>query len=434
MKFKRGSCSLLVPITALMAVSGCGGTDGTLPYATTFATIRDTVVASTVGEVPDSLVRRLVVDWRIQTDTASDIIGDIQNLAVAADEKVWVWDNTTPALWLIDPDGSAMRRIGRVGSGPGEYRSVNDIAVARDGALVMWDEGNARLNIYNTDGTHRTTVAMPFADCCGLPVTIDTANRIWLTTQPGVIAGQENPVDPSTFIATAIRYLRYDMTGALIDSVMAPVLPGADGRVAALQISSAGMLGAVRQVPYATYPRQAVSPLGHIVSAMARPYAVHTQARAKPIRITRAFVPPLVDGTERAQLRAEIEHFMRRENPDFRWNGPELPHDKPPINGLRVGLDGRIWVELSVPSEEFVPDLPSGPTRNRPPLVTFRPREKRWDVFEADGRYLGRIAASRGVTLYATRGNRLWGVIRDANDVAAVVRMHVDPGLQAHER
>jgi hypothetical protein len=423
-------CVRLLPV--LVFASSCTPADPAdtrLPYATTFSMAGDTVVASTTGDVPDSLVRHLIVDWRIQTDTASDIIGDIHSMAVTADGQVWVWDNTTPALWLVAANGAAMRRIGRRGSGPGEYRSVNDIAVARDGALVMWDDGNARLNIYNADGTHRTTAALTFTDCCGLPVTIDTLNRIWLRTHPRTIGGKEKPVDPAVIVKDEIGYLRFDASGRLVDTVMAPTLTGADLPVTALHITSTGFGGATRQVPYATYPRHAVSPLGHVVSVMSRPYAVHTRAGGRPVRVTREFAPPPVHEEERAQQRANIEFTMRRVKSDFRWNGPEIPHEKPPIDDVAVGLDGRIWVQLSVPSEEFEPDPPSGPAEDRPPPISFRPRENRWDAFEADGRYLGRIAAPRAVSVYVRRGTQLWGVIRDENDVAAIVRMRIEPGI-----
>jgi hypothetical protein len=293
----------------------------------------------------------------------------------------------------------------------------------------MWDDENARLNIYNPDGTHRATAALTFSDCCGLPVTIDTLNRIWLTTHPRMIEGKEKPVDPAAFIANETGYLRYDAAGSLIDTVMPRTLPGADGRVSALDISSEGMGGAVRQVPYATYPEYEASPLGHVVSSMSRPHTVHTSANGKPVRITREFAPPAVDDDERAQLRANIEYFMRREKSDFTWNGPEIPREKPPIADIAVGLDGRIWVQLGTRSEAFEPDPPSGVDRNRPPPVKFRPGEKRWDVFAPDGNYLGRIAAPRIVSVFVRRGNQVWGVIRDENDVAAIVRMHIDSRL-----
>jgi len=211
---------------------------------------------------------------------------------------------------------------------------------------------------------------------------------------------------------------------------MAPVLPGADARVSALIITPTSFGGSMREVPYRAYARYAVSPLGHVVSALLRPYAVHTESSGRPVRVTREFVPPPVADAERAQLRTNIEFSMRRVVSDFEWNGPEIPNEKPPIADIAVGRDGRIWVQSSTLSEEFEPEEPGGPPADRPPPVKFRSGQKLWDVFERDGRYLGRIAASRAVSLYVMRGNQVWGVVRDEDDVPALVRMHIEPAFQ----
>lgn len=415
----------------LILTASCtfGSADTRPTSVTTFSTVGDTVVASTTGDVPESLVRRLVIDWSIKTDTASEIIGDVHSIAVDTTGQVWVWDNATPGLWLVDGNGQSMRRVARVGRGPGEYRKANDIAVMRDGALVMWDSENSLLNFYNRDGSHRTAVPVTFFDCCGLPVIVDTLNRIWLTTHPKSFGGKEKAIDPAILIKNETGYVRYDASGTVIDTVMAPVLPNADPQLTAMHISATGIGGATRNVPFGTYARYAISPLGHIVSALLRPYAVHTEANGKHLRVTREFAPPPVTDEERAQARANIEFTMRRVKRDFQWNGPEIPREKPPINDLAVGLDGRIWIQLSVPSVAYEPESPSDGNKDRPPPVNFRPTEKRWDVFEPDGRYLGRIAAPRAVSVFVMRGNLAWGVVRDENDVPAIVRMHVEPGF-----
>ena len=48
---------------------------------------------------------------------------------------------------------------------------------------------------------------------------------------------------------------------------------------------------------------------------------------------------------------------------------------------------------------------------------------------EPDGRFLGRIVASRLFTPDAMRGDYVWGVLRDEDDVPAVVKMRIDPKL-----
>jgi hypothetical protein len=65
-------------VTAVAAICECSqpGTDS-VPYATTFSTVGDTVIASTTGDVPEGHLRHLVVDWRVRTDSAPAIIGDV---------------------------------------------------------------------------------------------------------------------------------------------------------------------------------------------------------------------------------------------------------------------------------------------------------------------------------------------------------------------
>jgi hypothetical protein len=422
---------LLIAVCAL-ACRKFDSTDTNLPYQTTFATVGDTIVASTTGDVPDSLLRHVVVEWR----ASGDSIGDVGSIAVAPDGKVWVWDGTTPALFLFDADGKLVRRISRRGSGPGEYQRVNDIAVARDGALVMWDEGNARLNIYNPDGTFRTSSNLGFSDCCGLPVLVDAQNRIWLRAHPRMIGGKEKAFNPADFGKPEdIAYFRYDSGGALIDTLTPPTLPGADGVLSSLNVTKTSIGGRSRRVPYGTYPIEVASPFGHVVLAMSRPYAIHTEADGKHVRLTREFTPVPVAEEERAQQRENIAFSMRQVRNDWTWNGPDIPRDKPPIDDLLVGLDGRIWVQISVPSETFEPDSlatvsnPFSGTRDKAPLVRFRPKEKQWDVFEPDGRYLGRVVVARTISLWVARGNQVWGVIRDEDDVPTVVRMRIEPAL-----
>ena len=111
---------------------------------------------------------------------------------------------------------------------------------------------------------------------------------------------------------------------------------------------------------------------------------------------------------------------------NWTWDGPDVPESKPPYGALSVGIDGRIWVSLSVESESFEPDPPPPTQTNPSPLVKFRAKERRWDVFEPDGRYVGRAIGPRLFTPYAMRGNNMWGVLRDEDDVPAIVKLRVD--------
>lgn len=183
-------------------------------------------------------------------------------------------------------------------------------------------------------------------------------------------------------------------------------------------------------VTYSTSMLYAVSPLGHLVFGQTRPYVIHSTHNGKPLRIERDWTPVPVSSDERSQIRANFEFNMRRVDPAWTWKVANVPAEKPAMNSISVAQDGRIWVSVSVPSEKFTPDPPSALSQEpRAPQLTYRAKERRWDVFEPDGRYLGRIIAPRTFGLYVMKGNLVWGVMRDENDVPTVVKMRIEPGM-----
>src|SRR4029079_5177313 len=100
-------------------------------------------------------VRGLVPVWKTGEQLE---FGDIADLALAPDGRLYVWDYKTPALVELSADGGRMKKLGGKGSGPGEYdRNVNGIAVRPDGKVVAWDAGNSRLNVYGREGQSLST-------------------------------------------------------------------------------------------------------------------------------------------------------------------------------------------------------------------------------------------------------------------------------------
>ena len=399
------------------------------PYRTVVRTSGDTTIARTTGEVPDARLKRLVLEWQASPELADGglTIGDVSSMAVGADGRVYVWDPATPALWLIDANGKTIKRIMRQGAGPGEYvKNNNGIVFASDGRLKMWDDGNARINVYDADGSYLTSNRLPFNSCCpGGALTSDKLNRLWLRSS---LRDKSGP--PKSIADETIGYVRTNPSGIVIDTVIAPKLPGNAQAMTAIRDAGGRTSLTSSIVPYSTAMIYAVSPLGHLVFGQGRPYVVHATHNGKPLRIERDWTPVPVANRERAQHRARIEFEMRRVDPGWTWSGADVPDAKPAFSNLTVGEDGRIRVTLSVPSEEFTPDPPSAPASGpRQPQLTYRPKERRWDIFEPDGRYIGRIVGPRTFALYIMKGNYVWGVMRDENDLPTVVKMRVEPGM-----
>lgn len=116
---------------------------------------------------------------------------------------------------------------------------------------------------------------------------------------------------------------------------------------------------------------------------------------------------------------------MRSMQANWTWTGPDVPATKPAYSAFMIGNDGRIWVQLSVASEKYEPEPARTTQQNALSVVPYREKERRWDVFEPDGRFVARIAAPRTFTAHAARADTVWGVMRDADDVPTVVKMRI---------
>ena len=61
---------------------------------------------------------------------------------------------TVARISVFDRDGKYLRSFGRLGSGPGEFRTPHDIALDEKGRLFVADRGNQRIQILEADGRY----------------------------------------------------------------------------------------------------------------------------------------------------------------------------------------------------------------------------------------------------------------------------------------
>jgi hypothetical protein len=117
-----------LPIVLTALVLGCGSEHGT--------TIQWTEVYSVgVLEGPESLV-----------------FGEIRDLAIDKEGRVYVLDGQAKQLRVFGPNGSFITQTGRLGEGPGEFREPFDLEWAGDGSLLVYDPANQRITRY-AEGT-----------------------------------------------------------------------------------------------------------------------------------------------------------------------------------------------------------------------------------------------------------------------------------------
>jgi hypothetical protein len=90
---------------------------------------------------------------------------------------------------------------------------------------------------------------------------------------------------------------------------------------------------------------------------------------------------------------------------------------------LYVGERGRIWVHRHVPALPV--DTEPEPRPDRPPPLGWR-EPTVFDVFAADGTYLGEVHVPDLTDVQVFRGDTLWGIRRGDPDEQYVVRLRVE--------
>jgi len=386
---------------------------------TTFDSSRaDTLVARVAGAVPEAALRRVVEELRI-APTADDtsLFAEVFEFDVGRDGQLYVFDRPANALLIFNNEGDLVRRVGRQGAGPGEFNSNGGMVVLRDGRLAHWDTRNSRISFFTPDGEFDSqwTVTGGFSTSNGLR-TDSSGAILWYrpVTEPreGEILGRFG----------LVRVLDGGVFG---DSLIPPDLPVERITYVARQEGGTS----------ATSPTHSPRfiwgwhPDGHFVSVATSRYVIELSRPGRALRIERDAPTITVPEDERAWDQEQITHNMVRNQPGWVWRGPAIPAAKPPVAGLAIARDGRIWVRVATNSE-LIPEAERDEQRaDAPPVRRYRDAIE-YEVFERDGTFAGRVRLPARATWMEADGDRLWYIDRDADGLPAVVRARIEPALR----
>ena len=342
------------------------------------------------------------------------LFGSVRSIAVDDEHNVYVLDGQARHVRVYDSDGTYLKTLGREGEGPGEF-SVPIGAAISNGRLLVRDPANARVQLFEVEtGDAEEWRYEPSGIYANTPLYKDDRGRIH--------------VDISDDEGT--RFIVMDSQGTHVDTVSAPQAPaGFDSSEFVMHArgeSGDGWILAGATVPFSPQWYWTVHPTGHFLSALSTAYRIHLGQDSGVLRIERNHAPVAVLDEERDHHEREIVDRMRRVDAGWSWDGPSIPDRKPPFKDLRAGSDGRIWVNLwteaqQVPNKEHDSSNPQSA-----PFTWVEPL--RYDVFEADGTYLGAVVPADGFSLSAPPvfgRSFVWAVDRDELDVERVVRYKI---------
>ena len=416
-----------LPVPMLTAMTACAlaacendpGPSAAGPNVVT-ETIGDTTVVRILSGSVWGAEATLVPETSVgELDGAEEhLFGSISSIAVNDNRDLYVLDEQAQHVRVFDSAGAYVQTLGRTGEGPGEFGFAEAIALLPDGRLVVRDSHNQRISVFGP-GPGQTDQWGFVSGNSGsnYPLHTDIHGRTYLFTR-----------DLSRDDFT-MHIIVLGPDGTHIDTLPEPSSSHEIPPLTAEHAAEWGTSTASAPVPFTPRFQWTVHPSGHFLTGLPSEYRIDLPRNDGVLRIERATDPtPVLDG-EHANQRDRVVRTMRNTDPGWDWDGPPIPEHKPFYRGLLAGRDGRIWVRLwtegyTVENENHDPQNPTSP-----PVLWREPL--RYDVFEADGTYLGAVAPPDEFSPFVRPvfdGDHVWGVTRDELGVERVVRFRIEVG------
>lgn len=336
--------------------------------------------------------------------------GLIAGIAVASDGRVIVADQQGQHLKVFGPDGTYERTIGKPGGGPGELGlGISGIVVGPHDTILVADMGNQRVNIYLPDGTFVSSFRIELQQ--GLPLR-------WDATRDGRMVSQVRPV-------------QFPGMPAPTDSSDVIVVRMSDGTAGdtLLKVPSGKTFQLGGQRPevelFATEPAWALYGNGVLygVNDDYR-FGVYGAGGALARVVSKPFTPREISEADEQAMMAAFERLWKQfgltqEQVAAQRQIIKFADRYPAYLQMLEGVDGSIWVQhVQSPA-----DLPAEMQESYNPQLDLGSRD--WDVFDAEGRYLGVVTMPVRFQPVRFLGDAIYGIQRDELDVQYVVKLEV---------
>ena len=310
------------------------------------------------------------------------LFGSVRAVAVDDSHNVYVLDGQARHVRVFDSAGTYVNTFGGRGEGPGEFRVPIGIAVS-GGRVMVRDPANARVQLFHLETWEAEEWRYGPSDIyMNTPLYTDDFGRIYVD-----ISSNEE-----------IRFIVMGPDGTHLDTISAPEAPADfdDDRYSMSVEAESGdeWISVGATVPFSPDWYWTVHPSGHFLSALSTAYRIDLERDVGVLRIQRNHTPAAVLDDERERHEQRIVSRMRRFDAGWSWDGPAIPDHKPPFRALHAGTDGRIWVRLWTEAQR-IPNQDHDPTDPESAAFTWV-EPLRYDVFEADGTYLGAVVPPEG--------------------------------------
>lgn len=269
------------------------------------------------------------------TDGSAAEFGGVRSVLLRRDGSLYVVDDRSQAVSLFDSNGVFVRKIGRDGGGPGEYRWPYSLAPI-GGGFALLDPGNSRISLY--DAADRPTGSWPAPRLTGGPAVrlYRTAPDFWALGFRPRVKGLED------------IFIHYRGMGATDTLASVPSPPNVDLQATCPSAHAISFFSA----PFAPTQLVVPTPDGQRAVAVTNRYAVaFLDAKGDTTQVIEREAPAApVTNAEWDSATADFSAF-RTKHPDAACDRTSFsrPAAHPIISWIFYDDEGRLWVETSSP-------------------------------------------------------------------------------------
>ena len=278
-------------------------------------------------------VRRdvLTLHQNLQISEGDDFFfGSIADVAVARDGRMYVADGEAVHVKVLSANGALQDSVGSQGEGPGEFRRLSEIALARGDSLYALDGYYGRVHVFRPDHTfERSFLART-----------DQGSPNDMMIPKGPEAGEDqaflfmySPAARAVVQESARLAVRPVSLGGVVGDTLFTTQPY---RLASKDLGEGRMM--FMSIPFVSGPNFALGPEGRVHYAWSDSLTVTAyDSNGQPQRtVSTPFKSvPVTD--------AEIEEALEGRTRDRDLLQRHIPESKPAFERFLIGPDGRYW-------------------------------------------------------------------------------------------